>query len=101
MKQAKALELKIAELEDQRRALDRQATELGGQYLLSSVVFLIGLVLIFFTSLWWLGLFLLAVGALAALTQGAKKRKAQKASKELDEQIATIRKQVIKKYSAD
>ncbi len=72
------LNLEIAEHEDWRTQWLAKVQSADSQYILATLGVIIGLLLVIFTSYWWLGLLLFMAGTLAVFTQGFKKRKAQK-----------------------
>ena len=95
MSEAAKIQIEIDRLNDEIRVLERQAQGSNSQYVLGVVGVLIGLVLIVFLSVWWLGLFFLLAGALAVFTQGAKKRQTEREIAELQEQIERYRKTLV------
>jgi hypothetical protein len=90
IKRAK-LNLEIGNLEDTRRDLEKQAQSANTQYILATIGVIIGVILLIFTQVWWVGLLLLIAGALAVFTQGSKKRGLEKQVKEINLTIRSKR----------
>lgn len=92
--QVAELQLEIDRLHDQVRAQERQVQAAGNQYNLGALGALAGLLLtVFVSNVWWLGLLLFLAGALAVVTQGGKKRAAQRQIKTLEERIDYYRRE--------
>ena len=85
------LNLEIGNLEDTRRDLEKQAQGANTQYILATIGVIIGVILLIFTHVWWVGLLLLIAGALAVFTQGSKKRGLEKQVKEINLTIRSKR----------
>ena len=88
------LNAEIANLGDEKEQLQSQASNASTQYNIGAFGILLGL-LMFFLSVYWLGSLLFLAGALAALTQGSKKRKLNKQIEEINVQIKEKRNKII------
>ncbi len=91
--------LEIANLEDERKKLERKAQNANSQVIIAIVGFMVGLLFIFLGIRDYLmcgiGIFLGTAGSLALITQGLKKRKVQKEIDILNEQIKQKRQTII------
>lgn len=89
------LNAEIANLEDEKERLQSQANNASSQYNIGVFGVIIGLLLLFFTSVYWLGGLLFLAGALAVFTQGSKKRAAFREIDNLRVQIKEKRNKII------
>lgn len=94
MSEAAKIQIEIDRRQDQVRRLSGQAQGANSQYILGAVGALLGLLLLVFTGVWWLGLLLLLAGALAVFSQGSRKRKAEREIAELEAQIERYRREL-------
>ena len=88
------LNAEIANLEDEKEQLWSTANNASTQYNIGIFGVLIGLLLVF-ASVCWLGILLFLAGALAILTQGSKKRTANKQINSITTQIKKKRNIII------
>ena len=88
--QIRRMELRISELEDQRRALQAKQDGFNRQYTLAAVVFIVGIVLCITPAL-PLGIFLVLISAASAITQTVKKRNLQTEIDRISKEISDTR----------
>lgn len=89
------LNAEIANLEAEKERLQSQANNASSQYNIGVFGVIIGLLLLFFTSVYWLGGLLFLAGALTVFTQGSKKRAAFRQIDNLRAQIKKKRNKII------
>lgn len=85
------MRVELQELEDKRRALEKQYEDANRQYKVGMWGVLLGIPLLF---VWGIGLLLILAGGLAALTNSSKRNTAKNELATVDNKIKTLRRKI-------